>query len=68
VIVDHPHGGHDDHATAVALAVVACRQTGTSTLTAREILAIGDERDSDEDRDAALSRMRPILVNRQRLF
>ena len=48
VFVDHPHGGHDDHATAVALAAVTCRQAGTSTLTARGILSIGADLDPDE--------------------
>jgi hypothetical protein len=48
VLVDHPHGGHDDYATAVALAAVECRQARTSTLTVREILSIGDEEEADD--------------------
>jgi len=52
VLIDHPHGGHDDHAAALALAAVACRQAKTSPLTVRDILAIGaKDRDADEDED-----------------
>jgi hypothetical protein len=52
VLVDHPHGGHDDYATALALAAVACRQAPTSTLTVREILSIGDERQTEKSEDS----------------
>jgi hypothetical protein len=56
VLVDHPHGGHDDHATAVALAAVTCRQTRTSTLTAREILSAGEDREFDEEEEPSYGR------------
>ena len=51
MLVEHPRGGHDEYATAVALSAVACRQAGTSTLTAREILSIGEE---EEDREVSV--------------
>ena len=52
-LVDHPRGGHDDYATAVALAAVECRAERVSTLTPAQILRVGR---SDTDRDDAQSR------------
>jgi hypothetical protein len=62
VFVDHPHGGHDDHATALALAAMECRQAPTSTVTAMEMLSFGHEEESDDvepsfDRSAHRSKM-----------
>ena len=58
VFVDHPHGGHDDHATAMALAAIACRQGRASTLTATQILSAGDDREGDRDEQQPF---RPVL-------
>jgi hypothetical protein len=52
VIVDHPHGGHDDYATAVALQRSRVAKAGTSTLTAGEILAVGDDEESDDGEES----------------
>ena len=51
VLIDHPHGGHDDYATAVALASVAARQERASTLSPMQILLAGHDQDAEPDRE-----------------
>jgi len=51
VLIDHPQGGHDDYATAVALAAAAARQERASTLSPMEILLAGHDHHAEPDRE-----------------
>ena len=63
VLIDHPHGGHDDHATAVALASGACRETRSSALRAGQIIRAGEDCESGaEEQPFYHSAYRPAVV------